>query len=112
MRRAMAASGGAVHLIRYRDSAGQQVYTRTVQFVLFLALRKLWPNARAKMNCTVGKGLYIEVRNASDFCVEKFKQCVCEIIAEDIPLLRRRILTSDAIAHFIIDATGMHIHGK
>ena len=103
MRRAMAASGGTVHLIRYRDSAGQQVYTRTVQFVLFLALRKLWPNASAKMNCTVGKGLYIEVRNVPDFCVDNFKQCVKDIIAEDIPLLRRRVLTSDAIAHFKAD---------
>lgn len=100
MRRAMAASGGNVHLIRYTDSVGQEVYTRTVQFVLFLALRKMWPNARAKMNCTVGKGLYIEVRNAPDFSVEQFKRCVYEIITEDISLLRRRVLTADAISHF------------
>ena len=49
MRRAMAASGGVVRLLRYSDAAGKEVYTRTAQFVLFLALRRLWPNACAKM---------------------------------------------------------------
>ena len=43
MRRAMAASGGKVHLLRYADSGGRDVYKRTSQFVMFLALRQLWP---------------------------------------------------------------------
>ena len=37
MRRAMAASGGVVKLLRYQDAAGCEVYTRTAQFVIFLA---------------------------------------------------------------------------
>ena len=42
MRRAMAASGGNVQLLRYADAAGRDVYKRTSQFVVFLALRQLW----------------------------------------------------------------------
>ena len=35
VRRAMAASDGVVRLLRYSDPTGQEVYTRTAQFVLF-----------------------------------------------------------------------------
>ena len=61
VRRAMAASDGIVRLLRYDDPTGRDAYTRTAQFILFLALRQLYPGARAKMNCTVGAGLYIKV---------------------------------------------------
>ena len=54
IRRAMEASGGQIHLLRYDDPAGKDVYTRTAQFALFLALHQLYPHAKAKMNCTVG----------------------------------------------------------
>ena len=103
MRRAMAASGGVVQLLRYRDAAGREVYTRTAQFVLFLALRQLWPQAKAKMNCTVGAGLYIEVSGAADFDADRLKAQVAQIVAEDIPLLREQMLTADAIRYFEAD---------
>lgn len=100
IRRAMAASGGEVHLLRYSDPTGKDAYARTAQFVLFLALRQLWPNARAKMNCTVGAALYIEVQEADDFSSEKLKQQVAKLVSEDIPLLRRRITTREAICQY------------
>ena len=98
IRRAMAASRGVVHLLRYADPTGKDAYARTAQFVLFLALRQLWPNARAKMNCTVGAGLYVEVSGAEDFSVQKLKRQVQKIVDQDIPLLRRRISTQEAVA--------------
>lgn len=100
IRRAMAASGGVVRLLRITDPTGRDVYTRTAQFVLFLALRQLWPDARAKMDCTVGAGLYIRVTGAPDFSAERLKERVCALVAQDIPLLRRRIPTREAIAQF------------
>ena len=63
-RRAMAASGGRIKLLRYGDSTGRDAYIRTVQYVLFLALRQLYPGVTAKMNCTVGSGLYVKVTGA------------------------------------------------
>ena len=100
IRRAMAASGGTVHLLRYGDPTGREVYTRTAQFVLFLAIRQLWPKARAKMNCTLGPALYIQVNGAKDFSASALKERVRGIVGEDIPLLRSRIATSQAIARF------------
>ena len=100
MRRAMAASKGVVKLLRYRDPAGKDVYTRTSQFVMFLALHQLWPHARGKMNCKVGKALYIEVTGAEDFCVSKLKAQIEKIVEQDIPLIRRSMTTADAMAQF------------
>ena len=101
-RRAMAASGGQVKLLRYSDNTGRDAYTRTVQFVLFLALRQLYPGVNAKMNCTVGQGLYIQVM-CDHFDAQALKERVAALIAEDIPLIRRRITTEQAIDYFRSD---------
>ena len=69
IRRAMAASNGRIQLLRYRDPAGKDVYTRTAQYMLFLALHQLYPNATAKMNCTIGPALFIEINNVADFSI-------------------------------------------
>ncbi len=100
VRRAMAASGGVVRLLRYSDPTGRDAYTRTAQFVIFLALRQLYPGARAKMNCTVGSGLYIKVFGAEDFSAERLRERVCEIVEADIPLIRRRITTKEALEYY------------
>ena len=100
MREAVAASGGVVRLVRYSDPAGSEVYTRTAQFVLFLAIEQLWPKAEAKMSFTVGSGLYVKVSGAEDFSAETLRERVDKIVAEDIPLLRHRISTDEAIAYY------------
>lgn len=100
MRRAMAASEGNIHLIRYSDPSGKDAYIRTAQFVIFLALNRIWPQAEAKMSCTLGPGLFISVNNAPDFSADRLKEEIARIVADDIPLLRRRVSTSDAITYF------------
>ncbi len=100
MRRAMAASGGEVHLLRYRDPVGREVYARTAQYVLFLALHRLWPNAKAKMSCTVGPGLFIAVSDCNDFSVRRLKAEMHKLVEMDIPLCRQRLTTAEAIARF------------
>ena len=103
IRRAMGASNGEIHLIRYSDSAGRDAYRRTAQFVIFLALRQIWPGAVGKMNCTVGSGLYISVTGADDFCADKVKQRIADLVAQDIPLIRRRVATKDAENYYDAD---------
>ena len=97
MRRAMAASNGNVHLLRYSEDTGREVYARTAQFILFLALHRLWPKARATMNCTVGAGLFIAVYRCPEFSVRALKAEVKKLVEMDIPLIRRRISTHEAI---------------
>lgn len=103
MRRAMAASGGEVHLLRYGDTAGKECYIRTAQFVIFLALRQLWPEALAKMNCTLGSSVYFQVRNCEDFSTEKLSQRMWDLISQDIPLVRRRVPLTQAVERYRAD---------
>ena len=99
-RTAMVDSGGEIRLLRYSDPAGKDTYIRTAQFVIFLALNNLWPNAQAKMSCTLGPGLFISLNNACDFSVSRLKSEIHRIVDADIPLLRRRVSTADAVQYF------------
>ena len=96
-RKAMAASGGKIRLLGYRDAAGRAAYTRTAQFVLFLALHELYGNARATMRCTLGSALYIKVTGVPDFSVDTLRERVADIVARDIPLNFHRVPTEQAI---------------
>lgn len=106
MRRAMAASGGNIRLLRIKDSAGRDVYVRTGQFVVFLALRQLWPEAVSTMDCTLGSSAFISVTGAKDFSVSRLKAQVEQIVAQDIPLLRHRAKKEEAIARFAAEGQG------
>ena len=100
LRRAMAASGGQVRLLRFGDSAGKEVYTRTAQFVMFLALRQLWPEAKGVLSCTLGSSVFVRVEGAPDFSARRLKERVAALVAEDIPLFRRHVKREEAIAAY------------
>ena len=100
MRRAMAASNGEIRLLRYADPAGKECYIRTAQFTIFLAMRQLWPEATAKMTCTLGSSVYISVAGAKDFSASTLKARVSELVGQDIPLIRRRVKLQKAIDRF------------
>jgi len=100
MRRAMEASGGEITLLRYHQDAGRDVYARTAQFVIFLAMGQLWPQAVTKMNCTVGSSVYMKVCGIPDFDAGKLKERVAALVQQDIPLIRRRVILADAISRF------------
>ena len=104
IRRAMAASNGEVRLLRYSDEAGRECYLRTAWFVIFLALRQLWPEAVCEMKCTLGASVYIEVNNAEDFSAERLKVQIRQLIAQDIPLIRRRVPLETAMEQYSRDA--------
>ena len=100
IRTAMAASNGIINLIKYTDPVGRDVYTRTAQFIIFLAIERLWPNAQGSMNCTIGSGLYFKVSGADDFSVERLHNEVKNIVKENFPLRRRRMTTKELIEHY------------
>ena len=100
VRRAMAASKGEIHLLRYSDGQGKKVYTRTACFLVFLALRALWPEGVAKISCTMGNSVYISVNNCRDFTIEAVKNQMYQYIQEDFPLIRKRVPLRDAIQKF------------
>ena len=100
IRKAMAASGGMVHLLNYEDPAGKDVYARTAQFMMFLALHQLYPNAQAKMNCTVGPALFVEVTGAENFDPNAVKARIAALTEENAPFVRKRMSLDEAICMY------------
>ena len=100
MRRAMAASNGEIHLLRYSDGPGKKGYTRTACFLLFLAIRALWPDAVSNISCTLGNSVFLSVENEGGINVTALKQKMDEYIREDFPIIRKRISRQEAIAQF------------
>lgn len=100
VRRAMAASKGEIHLLRYSDGSGKKVYTRTACFLVFLAIRKRWPGGTAKISCTMGNSVYISVKSCQGFSVETLKDQMQQDIREDFPLIRRRVPLQEAIRQY------------
>lgn len=101
IRRAMDASGGEVHLLYYHDPSGKEVYTRTAQFVLFLALENTYPHLRARMGSTIGSALMIHLSDVTQFDLTVLKGEMQRLIAMDFPLIRRRLDTQSAIRRFV-----------
>ena len=100
VRAAVAASDGHVKLLRYTDAAGKELYTRTAQFVIFLALSRLWPDANAKIHCTIGSGLFIELEKPETYSIERLREELQNIVSANIPLLRTRTTTASAVEYF------------
>lgn len=100
IRRAMAASKGKIQLLRYMDPAGKDVYRRTAQFMMFLALSLEYPLATAKMQCTVGSALFVEVSGVRGFSVLRLKERLRALVQEDAPLIRKRVPIAEAIDSF------------
>ena len=103
VRRAMAASGGVIRLLYYRDALGKECYIRTAQFALFLALRQLWPQAKGKISCTLGDSVYIQVHNAPDFSASALKTRLTQLVKQNIPLIRRRVPLNEAAERYRAD---------
>ena len=100
IRRAMAASNGEVRLLRYCDEAGKEAYIRTLHFVVFLAIRQLWPEATAKIGCTLGSSVYIQVTDTDRFSADALKAHVRSLVDRDIPLHRRRVPLQTALERY------------
>lgn len=100
IRTAMEASGGKVRLFRYSDGDGREAYTKTAQFIVFLAMKRLYPRGVTKMSCSLANSIYFNVSEVESFSVDSLIAEINKIVEEDIPLLRRRIPIEDAIAYY------------
>jgi uridine kinase len=106
LRRAMRAANGVVSLLRYDSARGNRVYERTMLFVFLLAMRKLYPKTRVRINYAVGAGLFASVgdgQRLSQQDVDRIKKAMREIVEADLTLERKRVDIDDAIDFFSAD---------
>ena len=106
LRRAMRAANGVVTLLRYDSARGNRVYERTMLFVFLLAMRKLYPGTRVRINYAVGAGLFATVGDGlrlSQQDIDRIRQTMHAIVEADLTLERKRVEIDDAIDFFSAD---------
>jgi len=106
LRRAMRAANGKVNLLRYDSARGNRVYERSMLFVFLLAMRKLYPKTRVRINYAVGAGLFATVGDGMKLAqqdIDRIKATMREIVDADLTLERKRVDIEDAINYFSAD---------
>ncbi|HWQ58458.1 MAG TPA: hypothetical protein VN540_05510, partial [Clostridia bacterium] len=92
-----------VHLLRYGEDMGRRVYERTLQFILIVAVRKLFPGARVFVRYSLGPGLYIAVEKEPALSAQDVLRLESEmrnLVRAALPLERKRLDIKDAVAFY------------
>ena len=99
-----------VEFIDYSCRDGQRMYLRTLSFILFAAIRNLWPDARLKIDHAISKGYYCEIEKLERRLTEEDVRMINEemraIIRKDILVERKMVLTETAIS--LLEANGLY----
>ncbi len=102
-RSAVRQAKGKIKLLRYNDDLGRRVYERTLQYVLLMAVRSLWPQSRVFVRYSLGPGVYVTIDKSPRLCqadVDALTQKCQEIIEENLPLRRERLDINEAITFY------------
>jgi uridine kinase len=89
-----------VHLLRYGEDMGRRVYERTLQFILIVAVRKLFPGARVFVRYSLGPGLYITIDKEPKLAAQDVLRLEGEmrnLVRAALPLERKRLDIKEAI---------------
>ncbi|HWR41324.1 MAG TPA: nucleoside kinase [Patescibacteria group bacterium] len=85
---------------------GIKVYQRSLTFVLIVAARELFGDCDVVVEHSLSKGLFCELFNGKEFTaadISRLEDKMRQIIAADLPILRKVLPTHDAVALFATD---------
>ena len=99
---ARAEEGVEAETLTYLDEEGARIYERSVRFVLLLAIRELYPEARVRMENTTQTGLYARLMdvNLTAAMVRQIETRMRELVAADLPFEKKVITRAEAIRYF------------
>ncbi|MBN2806254.1 MAG: nucleoside kinase [Prolixibacteraceae bacterium] len=82
-----------ISFIDYSHSDGQRMYIRSLFFVLYAAVKDLYPQVRLKIDHAISRGYYCELEGIGtefcDSCVDEIKIRMQEFIRQDLPFVRK-----------------------
>ena len=93
-------------LLSYADEEGRRVYERTLQFILIMCVRKLWPKARVIVRYSLGSGLYLTIDKTPEFSesdMAELDAAMRKAIAADMPFERKRMSIQEALKYYEAD---------
>jgi len=89
---------------------GSQMYLRSLSFLLYKAVKDLYPDCQLIIKHSISGGKYCELNNipitVDDALITALNKRMRELVEMDIPFLRKELLTEDAIKEF--EKEGLH----
>lgn len=88
--------------VRFIDAThfeGIRVYERSLLFLLQKAVDELYPENHLRVKYSVSKGTYCEIEGIEEISeadVDRIEARMHELVAQDIPIVRHRVLSSEA----------------
>ena len=93
-----------IEFIDYSNRDGQRIYLRTLSFILYLAVKNLWPEARLKIDHAISKGYYCSLEELDHQLTEEdiwqIREEMKSIVRQDLPVTRLAMLTEKAVQLF------------
>lgn len=83
------------------DAAGRAMYERSLYFLLYKAVKDIFPEEDIEIQHSISGGKFCEFVNANfivtDEVVEKLRKRMSQLVADDIPIVRNMMLTDEAV---------------
>lgn len=100
--------GDRATILTYADTEGRLIYERSLRFVFLLAVKRLYPERRVRLEHSLGSGVYAVIEGGDEAltpqAVRRIEEEMRRLVEADMPFERRVVTKSEAIAHF--EATG------
>ncbi len=87
-----------VQFIDITHFEGMRVYQRTLFFTASKAVHDIYPGKTFRVRHAVSKGFYCEIDGVAEPDTEALKQRMTELIAQNIPIVKERMLRTEAEA--------------
>ncbi len=82
-----------IRFIDYSHPDGQRMYIRSVFFMMYAAVRELYPEAKLKIDHAISRGYYCEIedldRENCESCVFEIKNHMKELVEKNLPFQRK-----------------------
>ncbi len=93
-----------IEFFDYSNRDGQRIYLRTLSFILYVAVKNLWPDARLKIDHAISKGYYCSLEELDHPLSEEdiwlIKEEMRTLIHRNVPVERKAMLTEKAVELF------------
>jgi uridine kinase len=82
-----------IRFIDYSNKDGKRMYTRSLFFLLYVAVKEVYPELSLKIDHTISRGFYCELEGLEGklykTCIEKIKERMEELVEDDLPFERQ-----------------------
>ena len=88
--------------ITFQHEEGRRIYERSLRFILILAIHRCYPDARLRLEHSIGYGVYFQLngKRVVQGDAKLIEDTMREIVEEDLPFIRSKWSRQQAIDYF------------